>query len=217
MHRMNERFQELCGQALDALARAPDGQWIAASEWVFREAFDTLRRETFEAALQARIEAHPDRHPGGFFPPPRPAVPGAPGWRNKGRRPIRVLTASGEVELSRRYFWSQSTGGVCPTDTALGLQAAAVSPGAAELCCTMGLIQDFAQGATDLQRLTGLRVSKERLRQITEREAQAVVRAGGTEHLPPAWTATQARVGEDGAHAGLCGGGWGPGSHGDAK
>jgi hypothetical protein len=80
----------------------------------------------------------------------------------------------------------------------LGLQTTAVSPGAAELCCTMGLIQDFAQGATDLQRLTGLRVSKERLRQITEREAQAVVRAQGTEQLPPAWTAPQARVGESG-------------------
>jgi len=111
---------------------------------------------------------------------------------------LRVLTASGEVELSRRYFWSKSTGGQCPTDAALGLQAAAVSPGAAELCCTMGLIQDFAQGATDLQRLTGLRVSKERLRQITEREAQAVIRAGGTERLPPAWTAAQAHVGESG-------------------
>jgi hypothetical protein len=62
----------------------------------------------------------------------------------------------------------------------------------------MGLIQDFAQGAADLQRLTGLRVSKERLRQITEREAQAVIRAGGTERLPPAWTATQVHVGGSG-------------------
>ncbi len=37
MHRMNERFQELCAQALDALERAPEGQWLAASEWAFRQ------------------------------------------------------------------------------------------------------------------------------------------------------------------------------------
>ena len=28
MHQMTERFQELYGQALDAVERAPDGQWI---------------------------------------------------------------------------------------------------------------------------------------------------------------------------------------------
>jgi hypothetical protein len=75
MHRMNERFQELCAQAVDALERAPDGQWIAASEWAFREAFDTLRQETFEAALQAKIEAHPTAAQAAFSP----STPGGAG------------------------------------------------------------------------------------------------------------------------------------------
>jgi hypothetical protein len=75
MHRMNERFQELYGQALDALERAPDGQWIAASEWAFREVFETLRQETFEAALQARIEAHPTAAQAAFSP----SAPGGAG------------------------------------------------------------------------------------------------------------------------------------------
>lgn len=56
----------------------------------------------------------------------------------------------------------------------------------------MGVVQDFAQGAEDLRRLTGLRISKERLRQITESEGAAVaaLRGGGTLH--PSWSATEA-------------------------
>jgi len=33
LHQMTERFQELYNRALDTLDHAPDGQWIAASEW----------------------------------------------------------------------------------------------------------------------------------------------------------------------------------------
>jgi len=58
----------------------------------------------------------------------------------------------------------------------------------------MGVAQDFAQGAEDLERITGLRISKERLRQLTEQEAKnaAALRGGGT--LPPTWSADQARI-----------------------
>ena len=42
MHEMTERFQALYGEALDALEKAPDGQWISASEFAFRDAFLTL-------------------------------------------------------------------------------------------------------------------------------------------------------------------------------
>ena len=45
MHQMTERFQELYNRVLDALDRAPDGQWIAASEWAFRDAFVQLMKE----------------------------------------------------------------------------------------------------------------------------------------------------------------------------
>jgi len=36
LHQMTERFQELYNRALDALDRAPDGQWIDAGARVKR-------------------------------------------------------------------------------------------------------------------------------------------------------------------------------------
>lgn len=58
----------------------------------------------------------------------------------------------------------------------------------------MGVVQDFAQGAEDLQRLTGLRVSKERLRQITESEAAQVAEMQAAGTLRPSWLAAEATV-----------------------
>jgi hypothetical protein len=127
-----------------------------------------------------------------------PALADPPTLRNKGQHPVQVLTLGGEVELRRRYFWSARTGGVYPVDVAVGIDWGDVSPGARRVCCSMALAQDFAQAAEDLGQVAGLRVSKERLRQITEREAQqaATARAQGT--IPPAWSADQARVGPGG-------------------
>lgn len=68
LYQMTERFQELYGQALDALERAPDGQWIAASEFAFRGAFLQLMKESYEAAVQARINTHPTADQAAFSP-----------------------------------------------------------------------------------------------------------------------------------------------------
>ena len=75
MHRMTERFQELLAKGLDAVERAPDGQWIAASEGVFLDVCHQLSKEILEAALQARIEAHPTAKAATFSP----SGPGAVG------------------------------------------------------------------------------------------------------------------------------------------
>jgi len=58
----------------------------------------------------------------------------------------------------------------------------------------MGVVQDFAQGAKDLGRITGLRISKERLRQITEREGERGARARRDGGLRPSWSAAEARI-----------------------
>jgi len=72
MHQMTDRFQELYSQALDALERAPDGQWIAASEFAFRDAFLQLMKESYQTAVQARIDADPAAQQAAFSPsPPR--------------------------------------------------------------------------------------------------------------------------------------------------
>ena len=79
MHQMTERFQELYSQALDALERAPDGQWIAASEFAFRDAFLQLMKESYQTAVQARIDAHPTARRAAFSPSePRADGPAGP-------------------------------------------------------------------------------------------------------------------------------------------
>lgn len=107
---------------------------------------------------------------------------------------MSLLTVDGDIQLHRRYFWSARSGGQFPVDAVLGITASTVSPGASQLCCSMGMAQDFGQGAEDLHRMSGLRVSKERLRQITEREGEkvAIDRREGT--LAPAWSADEAQV-----------------------
>jgi len=71
MHRMTERFQELYGRALDALERAPEGRWIADSEWAFRDAFQQLMTESYQTAVQSRIDAQPTSRDAAFSPSPR--------------------------------------------------------------------------------------------------------------------------------------------------
>ena len=68
LYQMTERFQALYGRALDALDRAPEGQWIAASEFAFRDAFLQLMKESYEAAMQTKIDAHPTADQAAFSP-----------------------------------------------------------------------------------------------------------------------------------------------------
>ena len=68
MYQMTERFQELYSQALDALERASEGQWIAASEFAFRDAFIDLMRDRYHASDQARIDTHPPAHAASYSP-----------------------------------------------------------------------------------------------------------------------------------------------------
>jgi hypothetical protein len=68
MYQMTERFQELYAQALEVVERAPDGQWIAASELAFRQVFLDLTKECYQAAVQAKIDAHPAARQAAFSP-----------------------------------------------------------------------------------------------------------------------------------------------------
>jgi len=68
LHQMTDRFQELYNQALDALDRAPDGQWIAASERVFLDVFRQLMTESYQAAMQTKVDAHPTAQSAAFSP-----------------------------------------------------------------------------------------------------------------------------------------------------
>jgi hypothetical protein len=122
--------------------------------------------------------------------------------RDKGRRRLRVLTAGGGLELSRRYFWAKGVGGAYPADAVPGVaEGAAVSAGALQILCRMGMVQDFAQAADDAGRIGGVAVSKERLRQLVEAEAEAATEVRRPGAVPAAWSAAATGV----AYAGVDG------------
>lgn len=100
----------------------------------------------------------------------------------------------GELELSRRYFWAKGVGGLYPVDKAAGIEQNCVSPGAREIVCRLGMVEDFENAAQDARRIGNLPVCRERLRQIVEAEAQAVINARSSGQLPASWSAQDARV-----------------------
>jgi len=109
--------------------------------------------------------------------------------RDKGVHARRVVSAGGELSLSRRYFWAKGKGGVYPADEALGVERdGMVTPGAAQVLCRMGMVGDFAQAAQDAKRIGGVAVSKEKLRQVVEAEAAAVAEARRTGEVPASWS-----------------------------
>lgn len=109
--------------------------------------------------------------------------------RFKGVRSVGVLSAAGELVLSRRYYWGKGAGGCYPSDEKAGIAASAVTAGAREVCCVMGLASEFRSAAANLKRVGGLCVCPERLRQVVEGEAAraAALRDAGV--APAAWSA----------------------------
>jgi hypothetical protein len=72
-------------RAVDAVDAAPDGRWIAGSEWAVREAFQGLMRECFQEIVQAKIDADPAAPAGSFPPGRRPAAAAGPDGAVQGR------------------------------------------------------------------------------------------------------------------------------------
>jgi len=107
---------------------------------------------------------------------------------------VRVLTADGEIELSRRYFWAKDQEGRCPADQAVGIESGRVSPGARQILCRLGMVQSFAQASVDAARIGNVPACKERLRQIVEGEGQAITQARNTGTLPACWDSADAQV-----------------------
>lgn len=105
-----------------------------------------------------------------------------------------VLTAGGELRLQRRYRWSQGQGGTCPADAVLGIDQQTISPGARQLCCIMGIDQNFRQASVDLKKVAGLSISKEKLRQVVHAEARQVRQVRDSGALPASWSAKEAKL-----------------------
>jgi hypothetical protein len=65
---LHAKVDRALDRAMEAVAAAPDGQWINASEWVVREAFQELTRDCFQAIIQARVDADPATNAAAFSP-----------------------------------------------------------------------------------------------------------------------------------------------------
>jgi hypothetical protein len=76
-------------RAMDAVAAAPDGRWVDASEWAVRAAFQELMGECFQTILQARVDADPAANAGSFSPGGRAAKRPAVQGRAAGQRADR--------------------------------------------------------------------------------------------------------------------------------
>src|SRR5437868_10428459 len=65
---LTERFQQSLEEALKAVDKAPDGQWIAASEWQVRDIFQQLTADCFGQMIQKRIDQLPSASQAAFSP-----------------------------------------------------------------------------------------------------------------------------------------------------
>ena len=66
--RLTERCQQALEEALSAVDKAPDGQWIAASEWTVRDIFQKLTADCFGRMIQRRIDDSPSAARAAFSP-----------------------------------------------------------------------------------------------------------------------------------------------------
>ena len=54
---LTEEFQQSLEEAIKAVEQAPDGRWIAASEWQIREIFQRLMSQAYQRLLQEKVQA----------------------------------------------------------------------------------------------------------------------------------------------------------------
>ena len=96
----------------------------------------------------------------------------------------------------QRRVWQLADGGTdAPGDDWLSDQAERVSRGARERCCRVACHpQGFRRAADDLNRLAGISLSAERLRQIAQREGRQIDTLRRSGAAEPAWRGADCRV-----------------------
>ena len=65
---LTQRCQQALDEALRAVDQAPDGQWIAASEWEVRDIFQKLTADCFGQMIQERADRLPSATQAAFSP-----------------------------------------------------------------------------------------------------------------------------------------------------
>ena len=185
--------------ALDALrvlldrVAGGDGVDLEATERLVREGVLAVGARVLEAGLAARGT-------GKDGVGQACACGGTAGF--EGYRTKEVQTVVGWITLRRAYYWCPACGqGACPLDPALGLGRASHSPGVRRATGHLGALLPFAQAATTLATLAGIRVSASTVRTVTEaigarREAELAqtMATAWRDGLPPAAGPAPARL-----------------------
>jgi hypothetical protein len=65
---LTRRCQRALDEALTAVDQAPDGYWIAASEWEVRDIFQKLTADCFGQMIQHRVDRLPSASQAAFSP-----------------------------------------------------------------------------------------------------------------------------------------------------
>jgi hypothetical protein len=86
---LRTKVEAALDKAMEAVEAAPDGRWIAGSEWAVRDAFQGLMRECFQEIVQAKVDSDPAASAGSFSPGARPGQDGAVQGRAARRRAQR--------------------------------------------------------------------------------------------------------------------------------
>lgn len=84
---LTERFQQSLDSAIKAVDDAPDGQWIAASEWEVRDIFQKLTSDCFGQMIQRRIDQLPSASQAAFSPD---------AWSGGGGQALRTVAEQGD-------------------------------------------------------------------------------------------------------------------------
>jgi hypothetical protein len=106
------------------------------------------------------------------------------------------LTAGGEIRLRRRYFWAKDAQGVFPADAPAGIGGGRTSPGARQILCRLGMVQDFRQAADDATRIGNVPIGNDKLRLLVESEAALIARTRNSGRLKATWISVDAQVEE---------------------
>lgn len=84
------------------------------------------------------------------------------------RRKKRVMSALGELELERAYYYCGDCGsGFCPRDQQLGVEGS-LSPAVVRMIATVGAMVSFQEGSQLLQELAGLVVNAKQVERTAE-------------------------------------------------
>ncbi len=112
---------------------------------------------------------------------------------------IDHLTSNGTIRIEREIYRQTGQDRDNRIDRWLGLVDGNVSVEARELCCRIVLPGgSFQKAAENLWRIGQIRISDERLRQITEGEGRSVLEASRLAILSPAWDASDCGVEDNG-------------------